>query len=127
MPTIGVPIDDIPDELPQVSVGLHTARIVDVKEDSDKNGKTYIGAEFEIDEGSEEDGRKLWTRFYLEHAPAQVNWRKFCRAAGVESGAPSTEDLIGAHVKVRVEPNAYQTASGETRENTQIAEFLVEA
>lgn len=130
-PLINVNLDDTPDVMPTLKVGLRTLTIKDADPEAvDRKGQTYLNVEFEVDEpDSDENGDKVWDRFYLEHKPARVKFKQLCNSAGIDgtSEGVDSSELIGTTVQALVVPNSYRDESGETVENTQIKKYVRDA
>lgn len=129
-PLIDINLDDTPDVMPTLKVGMRTLTIKDVKQDTDKNDKSFVNVEFEVEEpGSEEHGDKVWDRFYLEFKPAKVKFKQLCLSAGHGhgSGGVDTSELIGETVQALVKPRTYKDDAGEIQETTQISKYVYDA
>ena len=129
-PLIEINLDETPDVMPTLKVGTRTLTIKDVENQTDKNNKSFIMVEFEVEEpDSSEHGDKAWDRFYLEFKPAQVKFKQLCLSAGIGHGSQGvdTSELIGQTVRALVKPRTYKDEAGEMQETTQISKYVWDA
>ena len=129
-PLIEINLDETPEVMPTLQTGLRILTIKDVEQQTDKNEKSFVMVEFEVEEpDSEENGDKAWDRFYLEFKPARVKFKQLCLSAGLGHGSEGvdTSELIGKTVRALVVSNTYKDGSGETVENTKIKKYVFDA
>ena len=130
MGIIDINLDETPEVMPTLQTGLRILTIKDVEQQTDKNEKSFVMVEFEVEEpDSEENGDKAWDRFYLEFKPARVKFKQLCMSAGIGHGSlgVDTSDLIGRTVRALVKSRTYKDESGETQETTQISKYVCDA
>ena len=129
-PLIDINLDETPEVMPTLKVGSRVLTIKDVEQQTDRNDKSFVMVEFEVEEpDSPEHGDKTWDRFYLEFKPARVKFKQLCLSAGHGHGSEGvdTSELIGETVKALVKPRTYKDDSGEIQETTQISKYVFDA
>ena len=129
MPLIAINLEETPEKLPPIEVGIRTLRISDIKEMNDKQGNSFQSVEFEVDQpGSPDQGRKGWDRFNFEYPAAKTKFKTLVLAAGLDASSPDgvdTSELIGKVVKASVKSRTYQyEETGETVHTTQISKYI---
>jgi hypothetical protein len=129
-PAININLDETPDKMLPVEVGIRTLDVKDVSEGTTAAGDQKWTAELEVNEPDAEDHeRKMWDQFILKHAPARVKFKQFCKSAGHPGTGEGVDpaDLIGCTVKAVVKPRTYEDQdTGETVETTQVKSYIFE-
>ncbi len=127
-PLIDINLDDTPDDILPISAGVRTFDVMDVRQETDNKNRDYIVADLEVNEPeNDEHGRKTSSRFYLQFAPARVNFKRFVKACGGSGTGTGIDpaDLIGCTCKAVVKTSTYEEQeSGETRERSNVDRFM---
>lgn len=130
-PMIDINLDDTPDKLQPVEVGIRILKIIDVTTEDNAQGEAIHIVELQVDQLEAPDHeRKMWDRFNFKFAPARTKFKQLVKAAG-HSGRGSGVDpseLIGCTVKASVKPRTYKDKdTDETVETTQVSKYLFDS
>lgn len=125
---IDVDLDDIPDEVPQLSPGVHLLEVKGYDTvDSGEKGTTHK-FQFEcVDEDGPDTGRKVWDNMNFKYEVALVKFGKLVRAAGLPKTGKGLDPtlLIGKRVKAKVKSRTYKDEdTGDTKTATNIDTYL---
>lgn len=128
MPAISINLNEVPDKILPVSVGLRTLEVENISQDTNDKGEVVLSATFKVvDENNpDEVGRKVFDNFNLKYLPAQVKFKNLITAAGLDASGNGfdTEQLIGKTVIAEIAPNTWKDKdTGEIKENTKLKAY----
>lgn len=129
MPLVEMNFDDTPDKMLPVEAGVRLFKITDFTEEENDLGEKIRIVELEVLEG-DDAGRKAWDRFNFKYKPAMVKFKQLVKSAGLPAVGQGIDSsmLIGQTVRAVVKPRTYKDkTTNETKETTQVAEYLFEA
>ena len=130
-PMIDINLDDTPDRIEPIEVGIRVLTVVDIEEQTDKNGDVVHVVQLKVNEPDAPDHERMgWERFNFKYAPARVKFKQFIKSCGHDgSGAGvDTTELIGCDCKAVVASRNYTDKdSGDQVTTTQVKKFLFEA
>jgi len=127
MPLIEINLDETPDKLLPVSVGIRTLLIRDVTQDDEG----VVTVELEINEPDHaEHERRTWDRFDFKYPIARIKFKQLCKAAGHTGtgGGVDPSELIGETVQAAFKSRVYKDKDTEEMvETTNIQKYIFDA
>ncbi len=128
---IDINLDETPDRMEPIAVGIRTLDIKDIETQEDANGDSVHIVTLQVNEPDAEDHERLgWERFNFKYTPARIKFKHLVRAAGHSGTGQQVDpaDLIGCTVQATVASRTYKDKdTGEMKDTTQVREFLHEA
>ena len=126
MALIQINLDETPDKMEPIAIGIRVLKIEDIEEQEVDDGTIFLTT-LSVDEPDAPDHeRKGWERFNFKYAPARIKFKNMCKSAGHSGEGQGVEpsELINCHVKAEVAPRVYTDKEGNKQETTQVKRFL---
>lgn len=129
-PLIDINLDDTPDKMLPIDIGVRTLDIMDITSEEDQNGDTIHIVQLKVNMPEADDHERMaWDRFNFKYLPARVKFKQLVKAAGHTGTGESVDptELIGCTVKATVKPRTYKDkTTGEDVQTTQVSRYLFE-
>ena len=128
---IDINLDDTPDKMEPVEVGVRVLDIKDIVTEENSQGEQIHVVTLQVNQPEAIDHERMtWDRFNFKYAPARVKFKQLCKAAGHTGTGQGVDpsELIGCSVKALVKPRTYKDKdSGEMVDTTQVSKYLFES
>ena len=128
-PMIDINLDDTPDRIEPIEVGIRVLTVVDIEEQEDKNGDVVHVVQLKVNEPDAPDHERMgWERFNFKYEIARINFKKFVKACGHTATGQGVDpaDLIGCTFEGRVVNKDDTDADGEPIVRSNIKKYICE-